>query len=199
MSRDWLERFIKAIEILIKSDLVAKRDGRPDPKSAHHLPHTEARWFVRGAKRFLSGKERSLEGALKLKQRGRPINSYKPENLKLAEKALRLKRRGMTWEDVTQELYGHRSEPPSARHVQLLVERFTPVIEEKARKSIVRKLRRRQFARSQMPPKLARKQGLKGRNSIEAVWLDATQELTSKNNMKELRRLARKRRNPKEQ
>jgi hypothetical protein len=197
MSRDRLERLIKAIENLIASDLVAKRDGHPDPKSAHHLPHTEAGWFVRGTKRFLSGKEETLEGALKLKQPGRPVRSYKPENLKLAERALRLKKRGMTWEDVAQELYGHRSDPPSARYVQILIKRFTPVIEEKKRKAIVRKLRRRHLERSQTPPRLARAQGRNGRNDIEAVWLDANQELTPKNIKKKLRRQARKRRNSK--
>jgi hypothetical protein len=93
MSRDRLERFVEAIETLIVNGLIKnEKPSCPDPLCAYRFPHTEARWFVRGVNRYLSGKAETLESALKLKQRGRPVNSYKPENLELAKKAWRLKK-----------------------------------------------------------------------------------------------------------
>ena len=96
MSRDRLECFVKAIETLIVNGLIRKNEkpSCADPLCAYRFPHTEARWFVRGVNRYLSGEAETLESALELNRRGRPVNSYKPENLELAKKARRLQKTG---------------------------------------------------------------------------------------------------------
>jgi len=195
MSRDRLERFVEAIETLIVNGLIKnEKPSCPDPLCAYRFPHTEARWFVRGVNRYLSGKAETLESALKLKQRGRPVNSYKPENLELAKKAWRLKKQGMILEDVTQELFKDRRDPPSARYVQILIKRFTPAIEEEERKAMVDEYRQLLLARSETPPKRA---PTRRKNKFEAIWVDPTLKLTPKTLLKMSRRQARKRRDPK--
>jgi hypothetical protein len=177
---DWLKRVIEPMERRVNEE---KNDG--DPPWAHHIPHEDAARLIEGAKRYLSGEAKSLESACGMKSRGRPVNSYKPKNLELAEKVLGLKEQGMTLEDIVQELYGHRSNPPSPRYVQTLIKRFTPAIKDKQRKAIVNELRQRQLARSKTPPRLASRHG---RNRVEAIWVDATRELTPEDLKNVLRR-----------
>jgi hypothetical protein len=208
MSRDRLQHFVNGIEKSIVKGRIRKNE-KPfcaDPLCAYRFPHTKALWFVRGVNRFLSGEAKTLESALELNRRGRRVNSYKPENLELAKKARRLRKQGMTWDDVTQELFGHRRNPPSARYVQILVKRFTPAIEEEECKAMVdkcrqllvarrkRRPRRAPTSRSETPPRWA---STRGRNEFEAVWVDPTLKLTPKTLMKMLRRQARKRHHPK--
>ena len=208
MSRDRLECFVKAIEILIVNGLNGKNEkpSCADPLCAYRFPHTEARWFVRGVNRYLSGEAETLESALELNRRGRPVNSYKPENLELAKKARRLREQGMTWDEVTQELFKHRRNPPSTRYLQILVKRFTPAIEEEECKAMVDEYRQLLLARRKRRPRRAptprsktppRRASTRGRNEYEAVWVDPTLKLTPKTLMKMSRRRARKRRDPK--
>jgi hypothetical protein len=196
MSRDRLQHLVKDIENLIVNGLIRKNQqpSCPDPLCAYRFPHKEAQWFVRGVNRYLSGEAETLESALELNQRGRPVNSYKPENLELAKKALRLRKQGMTWVDVTQELFKGRQDPPSERYVQILIKRFTPAIEEEERKAMVDEFRRLLLARSKMPPRRAPRER---RNQFEPVWVDPARKLTPKTIMAMSRRQARKRRHPK--
>jgi hypothetical protein len=205
---DWLVRLAEAIERLVKEE-----KGDRDPPSAHRIPHDDAMRFVRGVKRYVRGDAKSLGSALVLKRKGRRFGSYKRENLKRAEEALRLRKQGMTWEDIAQTLYGDRSEPPTVQYLQVLVERFGPVIEDKWRKAIVRKLHRRWLAgrqRRAMVRKLRRqrlarrrllsKPALKqAKNRAEAIWVDPS--VTPKDLFRMVRRQrnassARKRRDP---
>jgi hypothetical protein len=162
--RDWLKRVVSSIERRLREE---KNDGTP-PR-ARLIAHGDAERLIEGAKRYLSGEAKTLESALKLKQRGRPVNSYKPENLELAEKARRLRNQGMTLEDVAQEL------GLSVRYIQVLIKRFTPAMEEKERKAIVDELRRRQLVRRQLPPRLVPQ---RGKTRIEAIWVDPDGQLT---------------------
>jgi hypothetical protein len=184
---DWLKRVVNSIECLVRQE---KNDGVPP--WARQIPHEDAERLIKGAKCYFSGKAKTLEGALKLKRRGRPVNSYKPENLELAKKARRLKKQGMICEDVTQELFKDRRDPPSARYVQILIKRFTPAIEEEERKAFVDELRQRQLVRSLTPPRLAPRRGI---IRIEAIWVDPNRQLTTQD-LRMLRRQARKRRDP---
>ena len=89
---DQLKRLVEAMERLANHE---KDDG--DPPSTDHIPHENAMWFIAGAKSFLSGEAKSLESALGLTRgRGRPVESYKQENLERAEDALSLRKQGMT-------------------------------------------------------------------------------------------------------
>ena len=200
--------FVKAMETFNVNGRIRKNEkpSCPDPLCAYRFPHKEARWFVRGVNRYLSGKEKTLESALKLNKRGRRVNSYKPENLELAKKARRLRKQGMTWEDVTQELFKDRRDPPSARYVQILIKRFTPAIEEEERKAMVDKYRQlllaRRKRRSRRTPTPRSKTSpvrapTRRKNKLEAIWVDPTLELTPKTLLKMSRRQARKRRDPK--
>jgi len=157
----------------------------PDPPSAHHLPHRDAIWFIAGVERFLSGDAKSLESALGLKRPGRPVNLYKPENLARAEQAICLREQGMTLEEVTQTLYEHRKDPPSARYVQTLIKRFTSVIIDKQCQKIADGLHQRWLARRQTPPRLVRRLG---ENQIQAIWVDANKPLTPEDLMRVFRR-----------
>ena len=204
MSRDRLECFVKAMETFNVNGRIRKNEtpSCPDPLCAYRFPHKEARWFVRGVNRYLSGKEKTLESALKLNKRGRRVNSYKPENLELAKNARRLRKQGMTWDDVTQELFMHRRDPPSTRYVQILVKRFTPVIEEEECKAMIDEYRQRRKGRPGRAPTPrsktpSRRASTPGRNEIEAIWVDPTLKLTPKTLMKMFRRQARNHRNPK--
>jgi hypothetical protein len=190
-SVDWLVRLAEAIEYLVKEE---KRDR--DPPWARRIPHDEAKRFVRGVKRYARGDAKSLDSALEPKRRGRRVSSFKPESLKQAESVRRLRQQGMAWEDIAQTLFGDRSEPPTVQYLQVLVARFTPVIEAREHEAFVQKIRRR-LKRRQKPPKPALKQS---RNQVEAIWVDPRQR-TPKGLMRMVRRQqnasrAKKRRDP---
>jgi hypothetical protein len=186
---DWLARAVRSIERRLREE---KADSVPPWMQL--IPHEDAKRLIKGVRCFLSGKEKTLESALKLNQRGRPVNSHKPENLERAEEAMRLRKLGKTWEAIAEKLYGHRSNPPSARYIQILIKRFTPAIEHKQHMAIVAKLRRRQRLRSKTPPRLAPKREEKVR--IDAVWIDPNRRLTPQDVKRMRPRRVRKRRNP---
>jgi hypothetical protein len=188
--REQFKRLIEAIKRLVDQEEKDAKDRRKikakkDPPHAHHLPHKDAMWFVQGAELFLNGKATSLESALGLKRgRGRRAGR-KPKSLELAEEALRLRKQGMKLEDIALKLFGHRPNPPSVQHVQVLMDRATPVIKERETKRIVDELHRRQDKRSQTPPRLAPKGG---KIQIKAIWVDPTRRPTPKRLMRRLRR-----------
>jgi DNA-binding transcriptional MerR regulator len=176
----WLKRFAEALERYVNEE-----KSKDAPRWAYQIRYEDAMRFTEGTGRFLRGEAKTLDSALKLKRRGRPVNSYKPENLELAEKARRLQQQGMTLEDITHELYGHRSDPPSVRHIQILIKRFTPAIEEKERKALVDELCRRLHVRSETRHRLRVSRQTRPRLApqrrkirIEAIWVDPDGPLT---------------------
>ena len=141
MSRDRLKCFVEAIE-----NLVAEEKRHSDPPSAHHVPHDLARWFLEAAKPFLKGDVEGLDRALGLlRPPGRPVDPNKSKNFDLAEKALTRRMQGRTWEDINNEVFADRAEPPDERHIRTIVDRYKPLVMQKWRED----LRRRWFAGSE--------------------------------------------------
>ena len=113
----------------------------------------------------------------------------------------------MTWDDVTQELFKHRRNPPSTRYVQILVKRLTPVIEEEERKAKIDEYRQLLLARSKKQPRRVptprsktpptRASTRRDKKYEEAFWVDPALKLTPKTLLKMSRRQARGRRDPK--
>jgi hypothetical protein len=129
MSRDQLERFVKAIENLI---LEEKRHS--DPPSAHYIPHDLAGWFLEAAKDLLNGDVKSLDRALGLlRPPGHPVDPKKSKHFNLAEEALRRRMQGMTWTEINNEVFADRPEPPDERHIRTIVARYEPLVMEKWR------------------------------------------------------------------
>jgi hypothetical protein len=140
MSRDQLERFVKAIE-----DLILEEGRHSDPSSAHYIRHDLARWFLEAAKRFLNGEVKSLDLALGLlRSVGHPVDPNKSTNFDRAEKALTLQMQGKIWAEINKEVFADRAEPPDERYIRTVVDRYKPLIMEKWR----RELHRRWLARS---------------------------------------------------
>jgi hypothetical protein len=132
MSRDpRFERLANAIKRLVREE-----NRHSDPPSAHHIPHDVAHWFVR----LLSGDEKKLGRALGLlRPPGHPVDPNKSKNLDLAEIAMRSRLQGKTWEEINNEVFADRAEPPDERHIRTIVDRYKPLVMQKWRKDLRRR------------------------------------------------------------